>query len=791
MDILHAFNYCITAPNTVDFKIETKPGVGTIGVFRYVDGSFLGSANFEYESREYLVKHNKIKFIERTEGNICKDDRGKLLEQEQTQMFKDDKKLVEYEELLMYKTNKNLLEQEETQIVKNNKILLKLKESEMFKTNKKLLEKEEIVMYKNNYILLKNADEFLFKNKTKELSSIIPTLEKNELKQLTQIINKDIWVNSEIQLQTIIPTMESLAFTYKNFKNADIPNIEVNYAIELKDIDAIKEIFINKGEKALKDDSKTNLHMEKSEHAKELLRYDIHSINKAISKMLDGEYVKNIYKNESKGLEINKISLIDKVQKTLFLYRYNIKKMENKETIKLKKYNITNVNKPQKVKLIKKYNVYTMLKDEHYMLKLYRYFIILKSLKTKLCYKINIEDMAKLTYGKGLLNGTYNYIDTLNKCKYLRTDIIKKMEKPNLKFAQSKNNVRFIDKFKQLYLHKEVTTPIEKFLQKSLKKSDSTPIYKNIVKEFRKQDATPIFIPDLKKYFEVTKRWWVVSPEGEVDEKILPYNYDYTEHPLVGSAGLGYYRVTYPDKGKYKTEEEYEQACLKMLFNIVENMKIQYFIKNKTPVPYDYIPQVYKSHPNSMSVNPYITNDDTYRGIEEMPISINIMMEMINFVANIVHHSATKFCYCTGQEAMWFIMEYLDKWLNMDSTIKELNDKDATEHYYRAYRWIRWEAEKIFFNCDYDKENGRFRGLKYAGELLANLIEYMKNHHYNVVPIFKDISKMDYWRNQSNLDNDPQDDIVYKPDKSKEVRHYNIETKRLDKKASEGMPKIN
>ncbi|WPC42972.1 hypothetical protein [Clostridium sp. JS66] len=749
MDILHTFNYCINTPNTTDFKIETKPGVGIIGLFRYVDGLVLGSAEFEYEAKAYLAKHNKLKLLERTYGNITKDDKAKIL---------------------------------------------RLEEVIMSKIDKKLLKKEDLIMYSNNYIFLHDIDKLIYKNGSKQLEKFVrfPALNKNEVKQLTKIINNNVWVNNSVlQLQTIVPKMESMAFVYKDLKNMTIPQIEVNCVIELKDLDTVKEFFINNGEKQFKNDSKDHFQLEKAEYAKELLRYDVHSINKAISKILEHDYIREIEKNETKELERYNVTFLDKVLKNKSLLRNNIMFMENNQIKKLSKYNIKNIGTLEKAKLIKKYNVYTLLKDKHYELKLYRYFIILKSLKTKLCYKINVLDMAKLAYGKGLLNDAYKYIDTLNKCKYLRTDIIKKMEKPNLKFAQFKNNINFIDKFKQYYLHKEVITPISKFSPKEVSKPDPIQMYKNVTKGLRKTDATPLFIPDIKKYFEVTGRWWVVYPEGETDEKILPYNYDYTEHPLVGSAGLGYYRVTYPDKSNYKTEIEYDQACEKMLFNIIENMKTQFYIKHKVAIPYDYLPQIYNNHPNSMSVNPYMDNDDSYRGIEEMPVAINIMMEMVNFVGNIVHHSARKFCYCTGQEAMWFIMEYLDKWLNMDSTIKELNNKGATEHYYRAYRWIRWEAEKIFFNCDYDKEKGQFRGLKYAGELLANLIEYMKNHHYNVVPIFKDISKMDYWRNQSNLDNNPQDDIVYTPDKDKEIRHYNIETKRLDKKASEGMPKTN
>jgi hypothetical protein len=67
------------------------------------------------------------------------------------------------------------------------------------------------------------------------------------------------------------------------------------------------------------------------------------------------------------------------------------------------------------------------------------------------------------------------------------------------------------------------------------------------------------------------------------------------------------------------------------------------------------------------------------------------------------------------------------------------------------------------------------RGNHYVELLLEELIYYMIDHHFDVMPIFRDINKMDEWRNNFNCS--PQNDIKWVLDKVKGIRHKLIDRK--------------
>ncbi|NMM62369.1 hypothetical protein HBE96_06635 [Clostridium sp. P21] len=711
--------------------------------FKYTENIPCESAKFKYESKEYMAKNNKTKLLREVPEDIFKESMLKLLK---------------FQEKLLSKTRRKLLRRHKKYICKSKKTIFRILFTELYK---------------------------------KELNSSV------------SVINSKLRTNINFQLKDLLEK-----------------RIHVNYSAKLMNIYTINKICTNNF-KELLDINKERIKINRADVVKNLLREDIDFINSPQNKLLKNtiqflykvkaqnnlkfKHSRELSKSKFKILKCYRLIKIDNIENKVLLNQQGINYVDKNMVQLLKNYSNRKLEKYNRIKFNKVFKVHKIYKNSSYLMKICKYNRIIKVPKVMLYHKLNVKKMYKLPKLKFLNRLNLVSINKMDKHKLLKNKSIKNIDKFKLKFIESKT-IKFIDLFENKFVKKGAAANINKCCLNTLKRESAVPVVINRCKSIiRKECVTPVVINIYKsivkkesigihktydkEHFKITKRWWIISPGTEVDEKILPLDYDYLEHPLLGSPGLGYIRISYPDKNNFRSSLEYEQACLKLINRMIENMKVQYFIKNKDIIPYEYLPKIYKAHPNSININPYIKHDDRIRGVYEIPMAINIMIEMVNFVALIVHHWASQLCYCTGQEAMWFIMEALDNWLNLDTTIDRLSKLNAKEHYNRAYRWIRWEAEKVFFNCDYAKERGRFRGLKYAGQLLSNLIGYMKNHHFNIVPIWHDVSRMDYWRAQHNLDDNPSDDILIRLDKVKCKRHLNIETKRLDKKSTEGTPK--
>jgi hypothetical protein len=233
-------------------------------------------------------------------------------------------------------------------------------------------------------------------------------------------------------------------------------------------------------------------------------------------------------------------------------------------------------------------------------------------------------------------------------------------------------------------------------------------------------------------FLEVTKRWWVLSPTNPKDYKILPLDYNYSKKPL---------------------EVNRRDRAYGNLINI-------------------------NSHP--ISYMPYLENNkgvDLHWGLHEIGVSIEIMIDVVNILIMIIKHSASQFANCSGQEAIEFIMELFLDWLNLDTTISEMSNKNSREHYLRCYRWLRWEAEKIWFVADENPTQDKMSGIKYAGMLFENLADYMKYHHFNSPPLWRNLTHMDIERQFNKIAGN--NDLIKPLDKLKGKRHYYIETKNL------------
>ncbi|AND84289.1 hypothetical protein GTH52_06980 [Clostridium tyrobutyricum] len=220
-----------------------------------------------------------------------------------------------------------------------------------------------------------------------------------------------------------------------------------------------------------------------------------------------------------------------------------------------------------------------------------------------------------------------------------------------------------------------------------------------------------VFKPGKNKFIDIIKRLWWLNPTDPGDTLIIP-NKDFCYN--------------------------------------------QEFLNNEG---YEYLR--FKNHPidwgNTWGID---CNIPTYS------VSIEIMLDLVNILIMIWHDNVQGWLCCSGKESMQFIMELLYDWYTLE-TSKPNSD------YYRAYRWIRWEAEKVYF-LNY------YTGLQAIGVLIANLIAYLKNHHFNTVPLWRNSKAMDIERNFNRIAQNG--DIIKSLNKTKGRRYYYIDTQNIEKK---------
>ncbi|MCD3254347.1 hypothetical protein [Clostridium botulinum] len=460
--------------------------------------------------------------------------------------------------------------------------------------------------------------------------------------------------------------------------------------------------------------------------------------NKFTNRNTEHDFMKN-----SKSLSITKNYKIDinKNNSNKLLQHTTIFNMLKDNNRLLEKTSIRNLFKENNIRL-KKYTRINISKDSSFKLLLFNKNInIFKDNYNKLLNKNCKHNIDEIKSNKSLIKNSKTNIDKSNFDLFLDKNNYINIDKSKNKFLDKQNSIN-IDKINiKKFLDKEEANNIFKYNNLCFGFSkDSMQIFKDNVHSLNKSNLTPIYkdnIYGLNKYskdikieriknklLEVAKRWWILEPTLPTDKKILPTDYNYLKNPL----------------------------------EVIDAVTNRYKLINHHPI----------------SFNPYLEElkgTDLNWGLNEIDLSIEIMLEMVNIVGMIIHHSASQFVSCSGQEAMGFVMQLILDWFNLDSTKEQMLHKGSYEHYLRCYRWIRWEAEKVWFMADKDKSIRH--GLHYAGMLFAELIDYMKYHHFNIVPIHKNLKCMDIIRNFNRQATNK--DLIKELDKIKGYRHYSID----------------
>lgn len=252
-------------------------------------------------------------------------------------------------------------------------------------------------------------------------------------------------------------------------------------------------------------------------------------------------------------------------------------------------------------------------------------------------------------------------------------------------------------------------TPVYKEFQKPILNLSIEDIYKNDIKGLS-SSTKEVHIPNDNKFIEITKRWWWLNDSSPKDRKIVP-NRDYA--------------------------------------------KMKDLLSNPN---YEYLR--YTNHPIDWGKTWGIDHN-----IQPAAISIEIMLDLTNIITMIWHKSAHGWLRVTGKEGIQLLMELLCDWYSMSTSI-------PNHSYYRAYRWVRWEAEKVYFL-------NTTSGLQAIGILVKNLRDYLKLHHFNRVPIWRNPKAMDEERNFNRKAHNG--DLMVDLNKTKGKRHYYIETQDFTK----------
>ncbi|MGY0372465.1 hypothetical protein [Clostridium sp. JNZ J1-5] len=660
--------------------------------FDYV-GDTLSSATFRYDARECLSK-NRTK--------LCYAE-NKL------EIDKNDNKSCYSSNIKINKnSSKDVVINDDNEIGKNIKIRLD-------KTNKsinKSTEKE-----------LSSIEKFIIKENLLELSSNKIEIDMLKGKNLLNMNNIELSKEWKRQLN------RDLDYKLDNSnKGVDLDNVSTIKDINIKSNIKLDRVF----EQGIDINSNVNV---------AITRQQI--LDKTVSTHLDRDKEKRLdVALNNKYVDINITRDIDTKDNILNVNRVAIKEADILTSIYLDREN--------KKKFLKTINSSLAYKINNFKLDKYSYIDverdnvrdIIKPIDTKLFYINTLKRISKFNNTLGLNKDTI-YRASKYSTVELDKDILNNINKYNVmeldkdkisKIFKSKSNsiesIRSNNIYKEdlLGLNKDEIRIYNEIDIKGLNKSDTNiyiPYELNGLNKLRIDIYNPYATTDL----EVIKRWWVLGATSPYDQKIVPYDYNYSNNPL-----------------------------------LVNNRIAPY--GNLTPQD---------RHP--ISFMPYLEENkgiDLSYGVEEINLSIEIMIDMVNIVGMIVQHGASQFANCSGQEAIEFIMEVLLDWLNLDSTIQEMNSKGSREHYLRCYKWIRWEAEKVWFVADKDHTQDRMMGIKYAGMLFANLIDYMKFHHFDIVPLWRNLKYMDIERQFNRIATNG--DIITDLDKLKGRRHYFIET---------------
>lgn len=160
-------------------------------------------------------------------------------------------------------------------------------------------------------------------------------------------------------------------------------------------------------------------------------------------------------------------------------------------------------------------------------------------------------------------------------------------------------------------------------------------------------------------------------------------------------------------------------------------------------------------------------------GREETGVSTGIMVDVINIYIMMWFKFTPAFWGWTGVQAVTGMTDAIHEYLTLEKTVEKQRNKAVKKEYERAYQWLRWNAEAVVLQA---RDDRNLRGNYYVEVLLERLIDYMIDHHFDVMPVFHDVNKMDEWR--ALFERPVEKDIKWVIEKVKGIRHKLLDAKQ-------------
>ncbi len=297
------------------------------------------------------------------------------------------------------------------------------------------------------------------------------------------------------------------------------------------------------------------------------------------------------------------------------------------------------------------------------------------------------------------------------------------------------------------------------------------------------------------------RRFWFVKKYGKIDYNIIPnkdFNYpmsiDIFDNVIDGVYKFSYktkfinYKESYVVEAydeNYRKVAKHRVPMIESYGKTVDNIGIEIekeasvhdnyiaanfdiTIYNLTNVQYMIIrqPKDYKNNSVLYTVTEKILAEKhpipfgSNLGLVEIELHIPIMVDFINLLLLMWSKFYMAFTGYTGPKAIYGLLNVVHDWLTLDTSLEE----DSIAEYYRCFRWLRWEAEKVYNKARHDPG---LSGNLWIEELIYELIDYMEMHHVNKLPEFNPIGQMDEYR---QLFQDPSFDIPIIVNKFKGIR---------------------
>lgn len=643
----------------------------------------------------------------------------------------------------------------------------------------------------------RKSGNLIFDTKDNEFDSFdLRNLDKNEIKQ----IQKNS-LNLIFEISIFKNIIEENTKILKNL-NADKQFIKQK---ELESLDIVDKIFYD-FDKTVDFDYERVYGLLKSNN-----RYLIRDIFKVLEEektlLFDSKYLdKEVFNDKNQNLlNRNEIKELKNNLKEYFVDQEHVKKISKEEEMFLLFLGWSRrlLKEKTNIKLFRKFFVdmqencviKNTSKKEFDINKMYKRFLDRKKIKDNVIKRNSIrlkrninKDICIEKDLKMFVYGVLKELTIDNLEKFLKIEIIREIIKDSLVGFDSKKSYEILknDECKLLLSEKikELFKEYNEILLTKINKKQIENIFKSL--KLDKEHIPNVSIEDNKALLEKVYKIFFEQKNNLVDKKIMNF---VNELPNLMSMNKEILKEDANIISKDLNLQNYKSDKDMPLFRrfwFLDNMKLDggygdLMILPQEDYPYEKDPikeggfvvcdnwnVVYPhSFYNKIDKHPIPFGKDL--GRKEVEVYLKILVDIINIFIMLWAKFERAFWGWTGTQACIGMANAVYNWIMLETSKEEMRRNNVEDQYRRVYQWIRWECEKMSLKA---RNDGELKANYYIELLLKELFLYMQDHHFDTTPIFKNVEKMDEYRNTLY---DVHNDINFVIDKVKGIRHIMLE----------------